>query len=134
MRIGVADIAVVIDEKQRKLALGDELRSCFVAGVEDAVHEALEVVRVESRPQLAGQRQAVDEGMSSFATARVLSHLVHEVLVHDDLAAMRVEVALGELDRLAEHDPHVDLGDGEEGELLEGLSDEVAVLYEGLEG
>ena len=134
MRIGVADIAVVIDEKQRELALGDELRSCFVAGVEDAEHEALKVVRGESRPQLAGQRQAVDEGMSGFATASIISHLVHKVLIHDDLAAMRVEVALGELDSLAEHDPHVDLGDGEEGELLEGLSDEVAVLHEGLEG
>ena len=72
--------------------------------------------------------------MSGFATARVCGHLVHEVLVHDDLAAMRIEVTLGELDRLAEHDPHIDLGDGEEGELLEGLSDEVAVLHEGLEG
>ena len=47
---------------------------------------------------------------------------------------MRVEVPFGELDCLTEHDPHVDLGDGEEGELLEGLSDEVAVLHEGLEG
>ena len=98
------------------------------------MHEALEIVRGESRPQLAGQCQAIDEGMSGFATARVISHLVHEVLIHDDLAAMRVEVAFGELDRLAEHDPHVDLGDGEEGELLEGLSNEVAVLHEGLEG
>ena len=72
--------------------------------------------------------------MSGFATASIISHLVHEVLVHDDLAAMRVKVALGELDRLTEHDPHIDLGDGEEGELLEGLPDEVAVLHEGLEG
>ena len=66
------------------------------------------------------QRQAVDEGMSRFATARVPSHLVHEVLVHDDLAAMRVKVALGELDRLAEHDTHVDLGDGEGGRASQG--------------
>ena len=72
--------------------------------------------------------------MSGFATASIISHLMHEVLVHDDLAAMRVKVALGELDCLAEHNTHVDLGDGEEGKLLKGLPDEVAVLHEGLVG
>ena len=47
---------------------------------------------------------------------------------------MGVHIALGELYGLAEHDAHVDLWDGEGGELLEGLPDEVAVLDEGLEG
>ena len=47
---------------------------------------------------------------------------------------MCVKVALSELHRLAEHNPHVDLGDGKLGELIERFADEVAVLDKGLEG
>ena len=72
--------------------------------------------------------------MGGFAAARLSCDAVHEVLIHHDLAAMCVEVALSELHRLAEHNPHVDLRDGKLGELIERFADEVAVLDKGLEG
>ena len=55
-----------------------------------------------------------------------------EVPVHDDVAAMRVQMPLGELDGFTDHDAHRDAGDTFLFGKTESISDIVAVMYEGL--
>lgn len=55
-----------------------------------------------------------------------------EVPVHDDVAAMRVQMSLGELDGFTDHDAHREVGDTFLFGKTEGVSDIVAVMYEGL--
>ena len=55
-----------------------------------------------------------------------------EVPVHDDVAAMRVQMSLGELDGFTDHDAHREVGDAFLFGKTEGISDIVAVMYEGL--
>ena len=86
----------------------------------------------EEFPEFSGEGEVGDAGDGGWGAIAFAGKSGDEVPVHDDVAAVGVEVALGELHGLADHDAHGDGGDSFLVGCAKGVADVVAVVNEGL--
>ena len=86
----------------------------------------------EEFPGFSGEGEVGDAGDGGWGAIAFAGKSGDEVPVHDDVAAVGVEVALGELHGLADHDAHGDGGDSFLVGCAKGVADVVAVVNEGL--
>ena len=105
----IAHAPRVVNQEDRQFA-GEKRGTNRQAIVEQAGEETAAIVGREALPQLAGQGHPPDQRDRGGRATRLRGEPRQVIAVEDHLVAVRVQMPLGQLDRLAQHDAQTQVG------------------------